>query len=208
MAETKTTAETPYGRGLLSEDGLTCTFTLGVPIAPGATVFFTKEQDLSTQPVVEALFDIPHVDSVLAKDDILIVAQSGGEWSKIIPQAEEAIAPYVGFQQPPVELIEETPTTSKPIERDPKLEAIIWDKVATVIEQEINPGIASHGGFIELLEVVNDTIYLMMGGGCQGCGMAALTLRQGVEAAIRYKVPEVGEVRDSTDHEAGLNPYF
>ena len=88
------------------------------------------------------------------------------------------------------------------------LEAIIWDKVATVIEQEINPGIASHGGFIELLEVVNDTIYLMMGGGCQGCGMAALTLRQGVEAAIRDKVPEVGEVRDSTDHEAGLNPYF
>jgi Fe/S biogenesis protein NfuA len=81
-------------------------------------------------------------------------------------------------------------------------------RVQAVLDQQVNPGVASHGGFIELLEVRDGTAYIALGGGCQGCGMADVTLKQGVEVAIRNSVPEIVAVIDSTDHAAGTNPYY
>ena len=74
--------------------------------------------------------------------------------------------------------------------------------------REINPAIAAHGGFVELLDVKGNEVYLRLGGGCQGCGMADVTLKQGIEASIRRVVPEVGAIMDTTDHAAGRNPYY
>jgi len=87
-------------------------------------------------------------------------------------------------------------------------EGAIRAKVQAVLDQEINPGVASHGGKITLVDVQGSAIVIHMGGGCQGCGMAAVTLRQGVERTLRERVPEVTEIRDSTDHDAGANPYY
>ena len=84
----------------------------------------------------------------------------------------------------------------------------IREKVQNLIENAINPAIAGHGGFVDLLDVKDKVVYLSMGGGCQGCGMATMTLRQGVETAIRRAVPEVGAIFDTTDHAAGRNPYY
>lgn len=81
-------------------------------------------------------------------------------------------------------------------------------RVQELIDTTINPSIASHGGFIELLEVRADTAYIKMGGGCQGCGMADVTLKQGIEAAIVEQVAEVAKVVDTTDHANGTNPYY
>ena len=81
-------------------------------------------------------------------------------------------------------------------------------RVAQVLEQQINPSIASHGGFAELVAVEGDTAYLRMGGGCQGCGMAKVTLSQGIEVAIKDAVPEITRVVDVTDHSSGDNPYY
>jgi len=82
------------------------------------------------------------------------------------------------------------------------------DRVAQVLAEQINPAIASHGGFAELVGVEGTTVYLRLGGGCQGCGMARVTLGQGIEVAIRNAVPEVGEIIDVTDHASGENPYY
>ena len=84
----------------------------------------------------------------------------------------------------------------------------VAQKVQTVIDDYINPGIAGHGGWVALLDVKDDAAHLEMGGGCQGCGMAAVTLRQGVEQAILEAVPEISSVVDTTDHETGENPYY
>ena len=73
---------------------------------------------------------------------------------------------------------------------------------------QINPQIAAHGGFAELVAVDGSIAYLRMGGGCQGCGMAAVTLSQGIEVAILDTVPEITEVVDVTDHAGGTNPYY
>lgn len=81
-------------------------------------------------------------------------------------------------------------------------------RVIAVLERDVNPSIASHGGHAELAAVEGATAYLRLGGGCQGCGMATVTLSQGIEVAITQAVPEIIHVIDVTDHASGTNPYF
>lgn len=81
-------------------------------------------------------------------------------------------------------------------------------QVQAVIDQYINPGIASHGGRASLIDVKQDVVYVELGGGCQGCSMAAVTLKQGVEQMIKQMIPQVREVVDVTDHSGGSNPYY
>ncbi len=82
------------------------------------------------------------------------------------------------------------------------------EKVRTLLEQRINPAIASHGGVAHLVSVEDSTAMLELGGGCQGCGLAAVTLRQGIERAILEAIPEIDEVVDVTDHSLGTNPFY
>lgn len=84
----------------------------------------------------------------------------------------------------------------------------IAQAVIKVLEEQINPAIASHGGRAELVAVEDSIAYLRLGGGCQGCGMASVTLSQGIEVAILDNVAEITEVVDVTDHASGTNPYF
>lgn len=77
-----------------------------------------------------------------------------------------------------------------------------------VIDDTLNPGLASHGGWVEIQASAGKDLYITMGGGCQGCGSAAMTMKQGVEVAIRNEVPEIEGIHDATDHAAGVNPYM
>lgn len=89
-----------------------------------------------------------------------------------------------------------------------ELEGETAEKVQQLLDRMINPSIAAHGGVAELVAVEDDTAYLRLGGGCQGCGMAQVTLGQGIEQAIYQHVPEITKVIDTTDHAAGTNPYY
>lgn len=82
------------------------------------------------------------------------------------------------------------------------------ERVQYVLDELINPRIASHGGAVEMVDLADDTLYVRMSGGCQGCAASAATLRQGVERMVREEVPEIREIIDLTDHNAGENPYF
>ena len=84
----------------------------------------------------------------------------------------------------------------------------VAERVMQVLERQINPAIASHGGVAELVAMEDGTAYLRLSGGCQGCGMAQVTLSQGIETAIKDAVPEVVSVIDVTDHASGENPYY
>jgi Fe/S biogenesis protein NfuA len=90
-----------------------------------------------------------------------------------------------------------------PVWTDPKAMAI-----QELLDTQINPAVASHGGHIELVDVHDDIVYIRFGGGCQGCGMVSVTLNQGVEQAIHEAFPEIREIVDVTDHAAGTNPYY
>jgi len=80
--------------------------------------------------------------------------------------------------------------------------------VQAVLDQDINPAVAAHGGWVTLLEVKDNVAYIQLGGGCQGCGMVDVTLKQGIEVRIREAVPAIREIIDSTDHAGGNNPYY
>ena len=88
------------------------------------------------------------------------------------------------------------------------LKGTVAEQVQMIIDEKINPQIASHGGHLSLLDVKENTAYVQFGGGCQGCGMADVTLKQGVEVLIKEACPEIEEILDVTDHADGKNPYF
>jgi Fe-S cluster biogenesis protein NfuA len=90
----------------------------------------------------------------------------------------------------------------------PGLETPAGEAVRRVLEEQINPAVAGHGGHIALVDVQDDTAYIRLEGGCQGCGMANVTLKQGVETVILREVPAITAVLDVTDHADGSNPYF
>ena len=81
-------------------------------------------------------------------------------------------------------------------------------KVQELIDSMINPAVAGHGGFVDLIDVKDNKVYLTMGGGCQGCGAADVTLKSGIERLIKEELPEIEEVLDTTDHASGDNPYY
>ena len=87
--------------------------------------------------------------------------------------------------------------------------ASIVERVRWTIEQEINPQLAQHRGHVSLQEVTADGVVLLrFGGGCHGCGMADVTLKQGIEKTLMARVPGVTAVRDATDHDSGQAPYM
>ena len=82
------------------------------------------------------------------------------------------------------------------------------EQVQQLLELRINPALASHGGYSSLVGVEDTKVFVTMGGGCQGCALSAATLREGITAAILEAIPEVSEVVDTTDHDAGSDPYY
>ena len=82
------------------------------------------------------------------------------------------------------------------------------ERVQQVLDSEINPSVAEHGGVIRLIDVKENQVFIQMGGGCQGCGQADVTLKYGIENSIRAAVPGIGDILDVTDHASGRNPYY
>jgi Fe/S biogenesis protein NfuA len=94
--------------------------------------------------------------------------------------------------------------TTESTDKSPDLKT----RVQELIDTMINPAVAGHGGVVELIDVQDNRVYLVMGGGCQGCGAADVTLKSGIERLIKEEIPEIAEVLDTTDHAAGNNPYY
>ena len=84
----------------------------------------------------------------------------------------------------------------------------IAEAMQRVLEEKINPSVASHGGHVSLVAIEDETAYLKFGGGCQGCGMVNVTLKQGVEKVVFDEVPAIKKIMDVTDHASGTNPYY
>ena len=105
----------------------------------------------------------------------------------------------------------DNPNTPSPAIGAPPLADLSGDvaqRVIQVLDRQVNPTIAAHGGRAELVAIERETVHLRLSGGCQGCAVASVTLRQGIETALVRAVPEITSVVDVTDHQSGTNPYF
>ena len=89
-----------------------------------------------------------------------------------------------------------------------KLEGPVAEKMQKLFDEQINPALAMHGGFLNLIDVKDNVAYIELGGGCKGCGMVDVTLKQGIEVLIKQNMPEITEILDTTDHADGKNPYY
>ena len=185
-------------------DSERCRFTVDRPVfRAGGSLQMRNREDASRSPLAELIFGIEGVTGVQLSGNIVTVAKnSADDWVTVGRKIGKAIRAHLQSEAAALSsALSETPA-------DPAVEAQIRKRVQSVLDTQINPGVGGHGGRVDLLEVKGSTIYIKMGGGCQGCGMASVTLKQGIEKAIRQHVPEVTEIFDTTDHASGQNPYY
>ncbi len=106
-------------------------------------------------------------------------------------------------------LVIRNPNRPNPLDgQDIELTGTPAEQLQQLLDRHINPSLAAHGGYAELVKMEDTVAHILMGGGCQGCAMSAATLRQGIEVMIAEAIPEITEIVDVTDHEAGENPFF
>ena len=152
-------------------------------------------------PLAEKLFEIEGVVKIQLIGHLLVVTKSQDrEWEEISEQVEAVLTAY--FVSGLALTREQVEERMMLIGRNTR------EKIEYLIDHQINPGVAAHAGFVQLIEVKDDTVYVRLGGGCQGCSAADFTLRQGIESIIRREIPEIRQILDITDHAAGLNPYY
>jgi NFU1 iron-sulfur cluster scaffold homolog, mitochondrial len=177
-----------------------CKFTVDRPVFPGGSAFFPNREAAKLSPLALRIFEIPEVDNVLLAEDQVTVGKSGIDpWPIIGKQVGAKIRAH---------LCSNDPAVSEQYIRSMPEESEIRRKVQDLLEKEINPSLGMHGGFVELMDVRKNAIFLKLGGGCQGCASAGMTLKMGIERVIREQIPEVGEILDTTDHASGRNPYY
>lgn len=156
--------------------------------------------DLAFEPVAEAAPD----DAVTVQEGLTVWVPAGS-----IDRLKGATLD-VPTRDGQGGLVLRNPNRPDPLGMDGDIEltGTVEERVAQLLDQHINPALASHGGYAELVKVVDDKAHITMGGGCQGCAVSAMTLRDGIQSAILARVPEITEVVDTTDHGAGENPFY
>jgi Fe-S cluster biogenesis protein NfuA len=184
-----------------------CKFLVSEPLHAGGVRRFASPDEARGSPLAEAIFAIPGADVsevIVSGNLVTVVKRSPAAWPVVGKAVGQAIRAALAGGQPTV--------TSKPA-ASPKagtapVDDALYERVADLFESQVNPMVARHGGRVELIDVQDAVVMVRMAGGCQGCGMADVTLRQGIEAMLQQHVPEVKGIVDITDHTAGSNPYF
>ncbi len=177
-----------------------CRFLVDRPVYADGSFNCMSAEAAKGSPLLEALFAIDGVARLFVSGEVVVVAKEGEkDWQTLGKEIGNVIRERMASGGT---LICRDDATSETKEAD------IRRKVEELFDKQINPGISTHGGFVKLVDVKGSVVHLTMGGGCQGCGAAQMTLKLGIERAIFSQVPEVTEVVDITDHQAGENPYY
>lgn len=182
-----------------------CRFNVSRSVFPvGGSVQYNDREMAKDNPLAEKIFNLDGVTAVMLEGSTVTVSKNGSEpWTDFGKKIGQTIRTHLNEQ-------DVTPAAAAvtPKAEETPAETEIRGRVQAVLDKQINPAVQSHGGLVDILDVKGTTVYIRMGGGCQGCGMASATLKNGIEKAIRETIPEVGEILDITDHASGRNPYY
>jgi Fe-S cluster biogenesis protein NfuA len=176
-----------------------CRFIVDRAVLPNESAFFSDPSAAAgASPLAAELLSLPGVTSVLISEEtVTLGADYAIDWPAL--GVGNVIRRHIRGAQP---IVAASYFEGLPAESD-----LRW-AIDDLLAREINPAVAMHGGWVELIDVKKNNVYLRLGGGCQGCGAADVTLKQGIEKAIRSLAPSVGEILDTTDHASGRNPYY
>src|SRR5690349_919498 len=183
-----------------------CKFMVSEPVHAGGVRRFASRDEASGSPLAESIFAIPDADVaevIVSGNLVTVVKRSPAPWQTVGKAVGQAIRAALAGAAPAV-----APKAAAPPATPGADDDALYERVADLFESQVNPMVARHGGRVELIDVQDAVVMVRMAGGCQGCGMADVTLRQGIEAMLQQHVPDVKGVVDITDHAAGSNPYF
>ena len=185
-------------------DDASCKFVVSEPLYTGGVRRFTSPGEAVGSPLAEHIFAIPGVgvrEVVVSGNLVTVAKDTTTPWQAVGRQVGQAIRAALAVDEPPVAARSVTAASTAADDE-------LYNRVAHVFSDHVNPMVARHGGRVELIDVQDATVLLRMSGGCQGCGQADVTLRQGIEGLLTQYVPEVTGVLDITNHSAGANPYY
>jgi Fe-S cluster biogenesis protein NfuA len=186
-----------------SRDNEQCKFMVNRPLFEGRSWLFSNFEEAAGSPLAESVFSVDSVETLLLHDSTAVVTKTGAkgrsDWEALAKEVGSALrkALEAGTELVSQEIVKAIPS-----------EEVVREEIQKVIDTEVNPGVAGHGGRITLTAITGNTVTIQMGGGCQGCSAADLTLKQGIHSSFRKAVPYVGAIYDETDHAAGSNPYY
>ena len=183
------------------EDDDTCAVMVNRPVGSGGPQYFATIEEARANPLAARLIEIEGLEAVLFQERSVTLLKpiDGVPWDQLKAPIESALREYYEQADRRAESVKREMTDD---------EKAVFVRLQNTLNEEVNPMIASHGGFIEVLDYKEGTAFISMQGGCQGCGMASVTLREGVERSLRNRVPELQQILDTTDHAAGTNPYY
>ncbi|HKC40587.1 MAG TPA: NifU family protein [Gemmatimonadales bacterium] len=185
-------------------DNHRCKFVVSQPLHAAGVRRFASAEEAKGSPLAESIFAIPGggVTEVIVSGNIVtVVKDNPAPWQAMGKAVGAAIRTAAASGAAPV-ASKAAPATGA-VDDD-----ALYERVARLFDEQVNPMVARHGGNVELIDVQDAVVMLRMGGGCQGCGMADVTLRQGIEGMLSQHIPEVRGIVDITDHTSGANPYF
>jgi Fe-S cluster biogenesis protein NfuA len=189
-------------------DNHRCKFVVSQPLHAAGVRRFASADEAKGSPLAEAIFAIPAggVTEVIVSGNIVtVVKDNPAPWQAVGKTVGAAIRAAAASGAPPVAAKAAPPPGGGASAVD---DDALYERVAQLFDEQVNPMVARHGGRVELIDVQDAVVMLRMGGGCQGCGMADVTLRQGIEGMLAQSIPEVRGIVDITDHTSGSNPYF
>jgi Fe-S cluster biogenesis protein NfuA len=181
----------------------TCKFAVSRMVHPGGPFFFDNKERAAGSPLIEHLFALPGVQSVLIAESVVTVGKDPGtSWSGLKAGIGAAIRTQLLTGVP---AILETPrNTSTGGRTDEEVRSVVQE----LLDREVNRSIAGHGGKISIVDVREGNLFIAMSGGCQGCAASQVTLRQGFEVMVRRVAPEIIDIVDTTDHASGTKPFY
>jgi NFU1 iron-sulfur cluster scaffold homolog, mitochondrial len=180
-----------------------CKFVVSVQVLAGGVRRFSGSDEATGSPLAEAIFAIPGLavsELIVSGNIVTVVKRSPAPWQAVGKAVGTAIRSVLASDVPAVAASPKPPNAVN--------DDTLYEQVAKVFDEQVNPMVARHGGNVELIDVQDAVVMLRLGGGCQGCGMADVTLRQGIEGMLAQFVPAVRGIVDITDHTSGANPYF
>jgi len=174
---------TPIGVTAEPVDELRCKFILSRSVHEAGVRKYSAAAEATESPVAEAVLEVDGISEVVVSGNVItaVRSESALPWSALEPQVRYAV--NVGAERLDASRV----AVGGPMDDD-----AIFDAVEEIFRTQINPAVAQHGGRIDLIDVEDATLVVRLMGGCQGCGMANVTLRQGVEAAVRRMIPQQG----------------
>lgn len=193
-------------------DDLWIEFSFNEPVSSKSKTYKNSNEAL-VSPVASKIFGFPWVEEVTVKEQSLLIKRQDWVDFEIIAEPLKSLLAehFETANKTPEGHFEENPDPQPVVSSAPEENTDLTDEAKAVIEfldSEVNPQVAAHGGRIAFIKLHEGDLHVKMEGGCQGCGMAKVTLREGVETSLKENFDFIKSVTDVTDHDEGVNPYI